>query len=189
MEVILTKDFERLGSVGDIVDVKAGYAKNYLIPNDIAIEATDGNKKQMEIVKKSIVKKEAKNIAEAEKVAENLKDLAITFTVKTSEEGKLYGSITNKDIAEKIYGERKVEIDKKKIELEDHIKELGEFDVVIRLYKEVKSIVKVEVVPDDPEKIKKAQLEKEKEKQKEEESKQEEEKKAEEKPEDEKSKS
>lgn len=153
MEVILTKDFEKLGSVGDIVKVKDGYAKNYLIPKDIAIEATLGNIKQMEIVKKSIIRKEAKNVAEAEKVAEKLQDLKITFKVKTSEEGKLYGSITNKDIAEKIFSERKVELDKKKIDLEDHIKELGEFDVDIRLYKEVKSTVKVEILPEDPDKI------------------------------------
>jgi len=154
LEVILTKDFEKLGSIGDIVNVKSGYAKNYLIPNEIAIEATPGNKRQMEIVKKAVIKKEAKNVEEAEKVAEKLKDLKVVFTVKTSEEGKLYGSITNKDISEKIFDERKVELDKKKIELDDHIKELGEFDINIRLYKEVKSIVKVLVESDEPEKLK-----------------------------------
>jgi large subunit ribosomal protein L9 len=143
LKVILTKDYEKLGHAGEIINVKDGFAKNFLIPGNVVLPATKGNINQMELVKKSLIKKEAKDIDEARQVAERIGDLTITFTVNASPEGKLYGSITNKDIAEKIFAEKKVEIDKKKIELEEHIKEVGDFEVEIKLYKDVKSIVKV----------------------------------------------
>ncbi len=149
MKVILTKDYEKLGNVGDIVNVKDGFAKNFLIPNNIAVLATPGNIKQMEIVKKSVIKKEAKSIEEAKKIAEIIDGLELRIKVSSSLEGKLYGSITNKDIAEKILDEKKVEIDKKKIELEDHIKEVGVYEVPIKLFKDVKAIIKLIVESDD----------------------------------------
>ena len=149
MKIILTKDYEKLGYAGDIVNVKDGFAKNFLIPNNIALFATRGNINQMEIVKKSLVKKEVKNIEDAKQVVTLLTDLKLTFTVNSSPEGKLYGSITNKDIAEKILEERKVEIDKKKIELAEHIKEVGEYDVEVKLYKDVKTEIKIAVVSED----------------------------------------
>ena len=145
MKVILTQYQEKLGDVGDIVEVKAGYANNYLIPQEIAIIATRGNINQMELVKKAAVKVEAKNIEEASKTAENLGDITLNFIVKTGEEGKLYGSITNKDLGAKMMEDKKVEIDRKKIDL----KELGEYDVDIKLYKEVKATIKVIVEPDE----------------------------------------
>jgi len=149
LKIILTKDYEKLGNAGDIVNVKDGFATNFLIPNNIALFATRGTINQMEIVKKSLVKKEAKNIEEAKQVAALLTDLKLIFTVNSSPEGKLYGSITNKDIAEKILEERKVEIDKKKIELAEHIKEVGEYDVEVKFYKDVKAEIKVVVVSED----------------------------------------
>jgi len=149
LKIVLTRDYEKLGNAGDIVNVKDGFAKNFLIPNNIALFATRGNINQMEIVKKSLVKKEAKNIEEARQVAALLTELKLTFTVNSSPEGKLYGSITNKDIAEKILNERKVEIDKKKIELAEHIKEVGEYDVEIKLYKDVKAGIKIVVESED----------------------------------------
>ena len=153
MKVILTQYQEKLGDVGDIVEVKAGYANNYLIPQDIAVIATKGNINQMELVKKAAIKVESKNIEEAGKTAEGLADITLNFIVKTGEEGKLYGSITNKDLAEKIMNEKKVEIDRKKIDLPEHIKELGEYDVDIKLYKEVKATIKVIVEPDEESKV------------------------------------
>ena len=149
MKIILTRDYEKLGNAGDIVNVKDGFAKNFLIPNNIALFATRGNINQMEIVKKSLIKKEVKNIEDAKQIAALLTDLKLTFTVNSSPEGKLYGSITNKDIAEKILEERKVEIDKKKIELAEHIKEVGEYDVEVKLYKDVKAEIKIVVVSED----------------------------------------
>ncbi|MBM3702744.1 MAG: 50S ribosomal protein L9 [Actinobacteria bacterium] len=149
MKVILTNYHEKLGDVGDTVEVKSGYANNYLIPNGLAVPATKGNINQMKLVKRAAVKLEARNIKEAEELAKKLEGLQVTFIVKTGEEGKLYGSITNKDIAEKISEERKIEIDRKKIDMQEHIKELGEYEIELKLYKEVKSSVKVIVEPDD----------------------------------------
>ena len=149
MKVILTQYQEKLGDVGDIVEVKAGYANNYLIPQEIALIATKGNINQMELVKKAAIKVESKNVEEASKTAEGLADITLNFIVKTGEEGKLYGSITNKDLAVQIMEDKKVEIDRKKIDLPEHIKELGEYDVDIKLYKEVKATIKVIVEPDE----------------------------------------
>lgn len=149
MKVILTQYQEKLGDVGDIVEVKAGYANNYLIPQEIALIATKGNINQMELVKKAAIKVEAKNIEEASKTAEGLAGITLNFIVKTGEEGKLYGSITNKDLGVKIMEDKKVEIDRKKIDLPEHIKELGEYDVDIKIYKEVKATIKVIVEPDE----------------------------------------
>lgn len=149
MKVILTNYHEKLGDVGDTVEVKSGYANNYLIPNGLAVPATKGNINQMKLVKQAAVKVEARNIKEAEELAKKLEDLQVTFIVKTGEEGKLYGSITNKDIAEKISEERKIEIDRKKIDMQEHIKEIGEYEIELKLYKEVKSSVKVVVEPDE----------------------------------------
>ncbi len=149
MKVILTKYHEKLGDIGDEVEVKNGYANNYLIPNDMAVPVTRGNRNQIKLVKQSAIKVEAKNIKEAEELAKGFEGLQIAFVVKTGEEGKLYGSITNKDIAEKIFEEKKIEIDRKKIDLEEHIKELGEYDIELKLYKEVKTAIKVKVEPDE----------------------------------------
>jgi len=149
LKVILTNYHEKLGDLGDTVEVKSGYANNYLIPNGLAVPATKGNINQMKLVKKSAVKVEARNIKEAEELAKKLEDLQVTFIVKTGEEGKLYGSITNKDIAEKVSEERKIEIDRKKIDMQEHIKEIGEYEIELKLYKEVKSSVKVIVEPDE----------------------------------------
>jgi large subunit ribosomal protein L9 len=149
LKVILTRDYEKLGNTGDIINVKDGFANNFLIPNNIAILATSGNIKQMELVKKSLIKKEAKNIEEAQKIAEVVDGIELKFKVNSSPDGKLYGSITNKDIAEMILEDKKIEIDRKKIELEEHIKEVGNYEIEVKLYKEVKAIIKVEVVSED----------------------------------------
>ena len=148
MKVILVEYNEKLGETGDIVDVKAGYANNYLIPNGLAILANKGNINQMELVKKAEQKVEAKNIEEAQKKAGEIGEISLTFVVKTGGEGKLYGSITNKDIAEKIQEEKNIEVDRKKVSLNEHLKEIGEYDVDLKLYKEVKVPVKITVEPD-----------------------------------------
>ena len=149
MKVILTNYHKKLGDIGDTVEVKSGYANNYLMPNGLAVPATRGNINQMKLVKQAAVKLEARNTKEAEELAKKLEGLQVTFIVKTGEEGKLYGSITNKDIAEKISEERKIEIDRKKIDMQEHIKELGEYEIELSLYKEVKSSAKVIVEPDE----------------------------------------
>lgn len=148
MKVILTKDVEKIGSFGEIINVKDGYAKNFLIPTGMAILSTPGNLKQMDLIKKSKVKVEAKSIKEASEIAEQLNGLKVIFKVKSSSEGKMYGSITNKDIADKILSFKKIEVDRKKIDLEDTIKELGDYEIDIRLYKDVKCSIIVSVEPD-----------------------------------------
>lgn len=148
MKVILTKDIEKLGKFGDIINVKDGYAKNYLIPTGNALPATPGNIKQVELVKKSKIKAEAKNIKEASEIAQQLDGTKLIFKVKTSPEGKLYGSITNKDIAEKILSFKKIEIDRKKIEIEDSLRDIGSYEIEIKLYKDIKCKVIVTIEPD-----------------------------------------
>lgn len=155
MKIVLTKEVEKLGSFGDLINVKDGYAKNFLIPGGFALIASPGNVKQIEIAKKSKIKVEARNIKEASELAEALNGTKIIFKVKASPEGKLYGSITNKDIAEKILSFKKIEVDRKKIELEDHIKETGNYEIELKLYKDIKCAVNVSVEADkkaaDPE--------------------------------------
>jgi large subunit ribosomal protein L9 len=149
LKVILAKDYEKLGSAGDIINVKDGFAKNYLIPNNIVLLLTKGNINQMEIVKKSLIKKDAGNIAEAKKLLLLIDNAKITIKVNSSPEGRLFGSITNKDIAEKILEEKKIELDRKKIDLEEHIKEVGTYKVTIKLYKDVKASIQLEIISDD----------------------------------------
>jgi len=149
LKVILAKDYEKLGNAGDIINVKDGFAKNYLIPNNIVLLLTKGNLNQMEIVKKSLIKKDAGNVAEAKKLLELIDKAIITIKVNSSPEGRLFGSITNKDIAEKILEVKKIEIDRKKIELEEHIKEVGTYNVTVKLYKDVKAVIQLEIVSDD----------------------------------------
>ncbi len=163
MKVIIKKYQENLGDVGDVVEVKSGYANNFLIPQGIALLATAGNINQMKLVKKAVLKVEAKNIEEANKIAGGLQGLKLKFIVRTGEEGKLYGSITNKDLSEKVLEEKGLEIDRKKIDLAEHIKELGEYDVDVKLYKEIKASIKVMVEPDEESKALIAAHQKEKE--------------------------
>ena len=148
MKVILTKDIEKIGSFGEVINVKDGYAKNFLIPSGMAIVSTPGNIKQTDLIKKSRVKVEAKSIKEANDIAEQLNGLKLIFKVKSSSEGKMYGSITNKDIADKILSFKKIEVDRKKIDLEDTIKEIGSYEIDIKLYKDVKCSINVIVEPD-----------------------------------------
>ena len=149
MKVILAKDYEKLGNAGDIINVKDGFAKNYLIPNNNVLLLNKGNLNQMEIVKKSLIKKDAGNIAEAKKLLELIDKAVITIKVNSSPEGRLFGSITNKDVAEKILEVKKIELDRKKIELEEHIKEVGTYNVTVKLYKDVKAVIQLEIVSDD----------------------------------------
>jgi large subunit ribosomal protein L9 len=148
LKVILTKDVEKIGSFGEVINVKDGFAKNFLIPTGMAILSTPGNLKQVDLIKKSKVKVEAKSVKEANEIAEQLNGLKLLFKVKSSSEGKMYGSITNKDIADKILSFKKIEVDRKKIELEESIKEIGSYEIDIKLYKDVKCKVIVSVEPD-----------------------------------------
>ncbi len=145
MEVILIEDVKKLGSEGEVVDVADGYARNYLFPKGLAVEATKGKKKQIKHRKKKRKRKEEEKISEAKEMAAKLEKEKFTFPVKAGEQGRLFGSVTSKDIAEKVNGVG-FEIDKKEIDLDENIKELGVHKVPVKIYKDVSADIKVEVV-------------------------------------------
>lgn len=148
MQVILRDQMENLGDAGDVVNVKAGYARNYLIPQGLAYEATDSNVRRIEREKAQVVKRAAGELASARERAGAFEGLSVTFTARAGDEGKLFGSITTADIAEKL-SEQGVEIDRKQIQLEEPIKALGVFSVPIRLHSEVRPELKVWVIKEE----------------------------------------
>ncbi len=147
MKIILRQDMDALGLEGDTVDVANGYGRNYLIPKGIALEASIQNVKLFETQRKKIEIKRIKAKEEAEKIKEKLADVMITISQKAGDEDKLYGSVTNMDIAAHLE-KQGILIDRKKISLDKPIKTLGEFEVSIRLYPEVTGSIKVTVVPE-----------------------------------------
>jgi large subunit ribosomal protein L9 len=144
----LTQDRDALGLEGDIVDVANGYARNYLIPKGIALEANKQNIKLMEMQKKKIEAKRFKAREDAEKVKEKMADVVITISQKAGEENKLYGSVTSMDIASQLE-KQGIAIDRRKIALDKPIKTLGEFDVPVKLYPEVTGSLRVVVIPEE----------------------------------------
>jgi large subunit ribosomal protein L9 len=148
MEIILKQDIDDLGFEGDIVKVAKGYARNYLIPKGIALEATPQNIKVMEFKRKKIEVRRLKAKEEAEKLKENLEGLEITFFQKAGEEGKLYGSVTSMDIAEGL--EKKgIVVDRRKISLEKPLKNVGEFKIPVKIYPGITGNLNVLVKPEE----------------------------------------
>ncbi|NOX36934.1 MAG: 50S ribosomal protein L9 [Calditrichaeota bacterium] len=145
MKIILREDFERLGKAGDIVDVKPGYARNYLIPKQIAYPATPSYLKILEEERKQKQQRLLKEKKQAEAMAKKLEDVSVTISVSVGEEDKMFGSVTSQNIADALK-EQGIEIDRRKIELEEPIKELGIYSVPIRLHPEVEAKIKVWVV-------------------------------------------
>lgn len=141
--VLLREDVDNLGARGEIVKVKAGFARNYLLPRKLAVVATAGNVKQIEAERAALLKKEAREKGTAEQQAAQMGALRLEFIRKVGEHGILYGSVTSMDIAEALR-ERGYEIDRRRIQLREAIKETGEFAVNVRLHREV--IVEVPVV-------------------------------------------
>ncbi|WP_031500951.1 50S ribosomal protein L9 [Bryobacter aggregatus] len=145
MEVILREDVEKLGSRGQVVKVKDGFARNYLLPRRIAITANEGNKKIVEQERQSWLRKEAKIKVDAEGQAQLLNGITLEFARKAGEEDHLFGSVTSGDIEEGLT-KKGFNVDKKKIRLEEPIKVLGEHKVIIHLYKDVDAEITVNVV-------------------------------------------
>lgn len=145
MKVILRKDIETLGNIGDIVDVKEGYARNFLIPRKIAYTALSGNLKALEDEKKSIARKSKKELNAAEKVSTDLEKVSVTIPVQVGEEDKIFGSVTTQMIADALK-EKDFDIDKRKIEIEESIKTLGIYNVNIKLHSNINASIKVWVV-------------------------------------------
>lgn len=145
MEIILKKDVANLGNADDIVTVKSGYALNYLIPQGYAILATESAKKVLAENIRQRAHKEAKFRADAEALAAKIAETPVKVSVKVSESGKIYGSVTTAQIAEALVAAG-LEVDKKDITINDSIKELGEYEATVKCYKDIKGTVKLEVV-------------------------------------------
>jgi large subunit ribosomal protein L9 len=144
IEVILREDIKTLGRAGEMVRVKPGYARNYLLPQGLAYEATEGNKKRVAAETRVRAARDQAERAEAEKAAASLGEVTLTLTGKAGEEGKLFGSITSQDIAEALAGQGHP-VDRRRIELEHPIKTTGVHTVTVRLHPEVHAQVRVSV--------------------------------------------
>lgn len=149
MKVILKQDVEKLGKIGDVVKVAAGYGRNYLVPSKMAVEATPGNIKITEIQRLAQARRDSRDKAAASLLAREIVKLTVSIRRKAGEEGALYGSVTALDIGEQLAA-HKIEVDKRKIQLDDPIKTIGEYQVPIRLHREVTVPIKV-VVEAEPE--------------------------------------
>lgn len=145
MKVILLEKLDRLGKAGDIVSVKDGYARNYLIPNNKARAATPGNMKMLDAIKKKEVAEESGRIEEAKKVADKISALSLTINAPAGEEEKLFGSVSTDMIADALAPEG-IMVDKKDIFLEEPIKKLGVYQVTVKLHPQVKATLRVWVV-------------------------------------------
>ena len=145
MKVILTDNIVRVGVKGDLVDVKSGYFRNFLDPQGKAVKATKENMAELEKMREELKKEEAENRKEAEALKEKIEALTLTKKVRAGEDGKLFGSVTSKDIAESLAKEG-IEIDRKRIEQVEKINGLGEFVLNARLYEGVNADLKVNVV-------------------------------------------
>ena len=139
MKVILLSELKGKGGEGDVVEVTRGFANNYLLPQKIAIKATPGNMKQLEMRRKNIAKREEVRIADAEALKAQLDALKVKVDAKVGEEGVLFGSVTAQMIADAVKAQADVELDRKRIELRNPIKTAGEHEVVISLYREIKA--------------------------------------------------
>lgn len=146
MKVILLKDIKGTGKKGEIINASDGHARNFLIPRGLAKEATDGSVKELEHQNAAKVKKEEQAFAEAKALAAKIDTLEVTVKTKAGEGGRLFGSITNKDIADLIKSMHNLDIDKKKIVMEHPIRNLGSSQVTIKVYPKVTAKIKVNVI-------------------------------------------
>ena len=145
MEVILREDVKSLGKAGEMVRVKPGYARNYLLPHGLAYEATEGNKKRIAAETRARGIRSQAERAEAERAAAELSGITLTLSGKAGEEGKLFGSITAQDIADEL-GRQGHQVDRRRIELEHPIRTVGSHTVGVRVHPEVHAEVRVSVV-------------------------------------------
>ena len=148
MEVILREDIDNLGSRGEVVKVAPGYARNFLLPKRLAVAATESNRKIVEQERQAHLRKEAKLKGEAEDLAKMMTGVAVTIRQKAGENDQLFGSVTAKDIADALAA-KNYNIDRRKVHLDEPIKQLGEFKVPVRLHKEVTTDITVTVVREE----------------------------------------
>lgn len=150
VKVILREDVEKLGEAGEIVSVKQGFARNYLLPQDLAYPATESTVRQLEQERERAEQRARRDYLEARRRASQVEDIQLTFHARAGEESKLFGSIGSADIADRL-NEQEIdfEVDKKDVELDEPIKSLGVYDVPIKLHTEVRIEVKVWVIKEE----------------------------------------
>ncbi|MGB9592754.1 MAG: 50S ribosomal protein L9 [Anaerolineae bacterium] len=149
MQVLLLKDVPNLGKAGTVKNVADGYARNFLFPKKLAVPATPEAMKQAEAIRKAALRKQQRMEEEAEALAKELEAVSLTFKAKAGESGKLYGSVTAAHIAEALSAKMGMEFDKRKIDLEEPLKELGEHQVRIKLAPTVSASVRVVIEPEE----------------------------------------
>jgi large subunit ribosomal protein L9 len=145
MKVILQQEVKKLGKKGDIIEVSEGYARNYLLPQKLALPATAGNVNTAQQKKDSEIRKTRQILDEARLHAAQMSKLSVKVPVKTGEGGKLFGSVTSKDIADALLAQHGVELDRRKLEIKDTIKSLGTYPVTVKLHPEVSTQIEVQV--------------------------------------------
>ena len=148
MEIILREDVEKLGSRGDVVKVASGYARNFLLPKKLAVAATDANKKIVEQEKQAHLRREAKQVGEAQDLAKLMGSVTVTIARKAGENDQLFGSVTAADIADALAAQ-KYTVERRKIVLDEPIRTLGEHKVTIRLHREVPAEITVNVTKEE----------------------------------------
>lgn len=148
MQIILRERLENLGDAGDMVDVKPGYARNYLIPKGLAYEATPANVRRLEAERAAQSRRDAETLNEARQRAAAIEGVSLTFHARAGQEGKLFGSITSADIADRL-AEQGIQIDRRQIELDEPIKALGVSSVPVRLHPQVRPEIKVWVIAEE----------------------------------------
>jgi large subunit ribosomal protein L9 len=144
MQIILQEDIDKLGHRGEVVTVKPGYARNYLLPRKLAIEATTGNMKALERIRGALAKKTATELEAAQKQAALLNGVSLAFKRKTGENDQMFGSVTSADIAEGLSAQG-FKIEKRQVQIADPLKALGEYNVTIKVFRDVTAEVKVHV--------------------------------------------
>ncbi|MCD5325634.1 MULTISPECIES: 50S ribosomal protein L9 [Pontibacillus] len=145
MKVIFTQDVKGKGKKGEIKNVSEGYARNYLLKNNLAVEATKGNMKAQEAIDNKKEKEAQEELEEAKRLKETLENLTVELQAKSGDKGSLFGSITNKQIAEELKKSHNIKIDKRKIEMDSPIRSLGYTNVPVKLHHEVTATIKVHV--------------------------------------------
>jgi len=148
MKIILKQNLEKIGQVGDVVEVSDGFARNFLIPRGKAISFTAGNFKQIEYLKKREIEQREGELKEVKELAEKINNISLEIKVKAGEEGKLFGSVTSKDIVETLLKEHGIELDKKKLNLKESLKKLGVHIVPVNLYKDIAPEIKINLISD-----------------------------------------
>ena len=145
MKVIILKDVSATGVKGDVINVSDGYARNYLFPRGLATEATKANLNELKNKEKAEEKRREQAAQEAREIAEKLSDITLVIKAKSGENGKLFGSVTNKEIAQELKKQHKIAIDRKKIVLDEPIKQLSEMEVDVKLYPEISGKLRIRV--------------------------------------------